>query len=1026
MTGHLLRNVHKVEDLPKFFGQLDYDPDYCPIGDNTVIVARWKSFLIVAAADREPARVAIRLCATFARSTTHVLAVGLDAPSRMVFAVPRMTEIGTSRLLNIDLSNPTADALALLDRLRPGSSRTVLQHALRIDELLASETVGERFYAKFKVIHTSMAEAIPGKIPDTDRQMIALLALIRLLFLYFVQAKGWLAGKSDYLRSGLDDMLGRQRHFQKQFLNPLYFETLNQPLSKRTGNPTFDNVPYLNGGLFDRHPIEHKWKNTEIDNEVWRTTFDELFERFRFCVKEAHEVDTIAPDMLGRVFERIMAPDVRHASGTFYTPENIVRQIVDATLETSLAHFGGISSDHARRVLAGELDQKVDSKTTSALCAMRVLDPAVGSGAFLLVALESLTRARLALTPTPHPPGRITSLRRNILKYNLFGVDLNTTAVRLAELRLWLSVIADDPTTDIKRIEPLPNLDGFVRQGNSLFDPIGAARTSCNFIRIPKIVVTAVKRERQSLFAARGQERKHAVARLRKAELHAAESALTTSIESVSAAMRDLVSEARSKDLFGKRTGFRTSRGTTYGRYRVIRNASRKALTAVREGTIPFFSYDVHAPEIMADGGFTAVVGNPPWVRAERLKTGDRDRLKDRFSWWRGSGKTGFQHLPDLSIAFTERALEITRPGGAIGFLLPSKLATAGYAERARRHLSRHVSLAYLHRLPDNEAARFGATTYPLVVVAKKEKPGPKHSVRLRFDNDERVSQKRLQHTGPWILVATDVHDALRAFLRAGTPLGQVSPAILGVKTGANSIFIGILKSRTRDSVTLHLDDGEHTFASDEVRPVIMGRDVSRFRLTPKKLIVWTHAKDGRPLPKLSPRATVYFRARHRRLAKRADYIGGPMWTVYRTSATTRSDCVIWSDIVRKPAAAVLSETQYPNAIPLNSCYVACAPNNETAFVLTAVMNSTWTTALLTLCGDEARGGYRRMNARVANDVPIPPVNQTWPTLVTMSRSAHHDKNFNQTELDEAVADCFGLSESTRRALAGVCNRDRR
>lgn len=1025
MTIRLLGNVRTVEDLPEFFGRLDYRPDYCPIGDNATIVARWKTYLIIGAADPQPAQVVARICSTFARANTHMLAVGLNAPHHMVLGVPRFAGARTSRLLHVDLATPTPDSLALIDRLRPGTSRTVLQHALRIEQLLASETVSERFYTQFTTIHAAMTEATPGKIPTADKQTIVLLALLRLLFLYFVQAKGWLAGRSDYLQTGLDDTLSRRQNFHKHFLNPLYFETLNRPLANRTDNSTFNNVPYLNGGLFDRHPIEHKWRNTEVDNDVWRDAFDDLFERFRFCVKEAHDVDAVAPDMLGRVFERIMAPDMRHVTGTFYTPENIVRKIVDATLETSLAHFGGISSHKARCVLAGEFRQTRSTRIMSALRGTRVLDPAVGSGAFLLVALESLTRAQLALDPAPHPPRRVVLLRRHILKNNLFGVDINPTAVRLAELRLWLSVIADDPTTNIQQIEPLPNLDGFVRQGDSLFDPIGTARMSCNFARIPKHLMKEVERERSSLFTARGKKRKCAISSLRKAELRAAESALRTSIDTVTAVMRDLASEARSKDLFGLRTGFRASRSLTYARYREIRNSNRNALKAVREGTVPFFSYDVHAPEIMAEGGFTAVIGNPPWVRAERIKTGDRNRLKERFSWWRGSGEAGFQHLPDLSIAFAERALEITRPGGAIGFLLPSKLATATYAALARHHLSHKTSLSHVHRLPDNEAARFGATTYPLVVVTKNEKPRPEQSVRLKFDTDEQVLQKRLQNTGPWILASDSVQDAVHAFLRAGKPLGQVSPAKLGVKTGANAIFIGRLKHRAPDSVTLDLDDGEHTFAPSDVRPVIMGRDVSQFRLAPKKLIVWTHAKDGRPLRQLSNQSAPYFLARRRRLEKRADYTSGPIWAVYRVPILVHADCVVWADIVRRPAAAVLSETNCGNAVPLNSCYMTHAPDNETALALTAVMNSTWTTALLTLCGDEARGGYRRMNARVANQVPIPPVNQEWLTLVEMSRSAHHDQDFNQTELDEAVADCFRLSEGTRRALVHACGRNR-
>ena len=208
-------------------------------------------------------------------------------------------------------------------------------------------------------------------------------------------------------------------------------------------------------------------------------------------------------------------------------------------------------------------------------------------------------------------------------------------------------------------------------------------------------------------------------------------------------------------------------------------------------------------------------------------------------------------------------------------------------------------------------------------------------------------------------------------------------------------------------------------------RPVVMGRDLSRFRINTKKWIVWTHDSVGRPLPRLSTGATKYFGARRRRLEKRADYIGGPIWTLYRVTAATYPHAVIWSDIVREPVAVSLSETRCSDAIPLNSCYVTSAPNGETALVIAAVMNSMWTTAFLRLHGDEARGGYRRMNARVANQIPIPLKNRTWPTLVELSRAAHHDQSFNQTELDETVANCLGLSTSTRHTLIRAANRDR-
>src|SRR5207253_6666834 len=102
---------------------------------------------------------------------------------------------------------------------------------------------------------------------------------------------------------------------------------------------------------------------------------------------------------------------------------------------------------------------------------LKVVDPAVGSGAFLLGALEELVALRRAAGEGP-----VVRLKRDVLAHSLFGVDLKLTAVRLAELRLWLALVADDAETDLTRIAPLPNLDGHVRQGDALLDPLALAR----------------------------------------------------------------------------------------------------------------------------------------------------------------------------------------------------------------------------------------------------------------------------------------------------------------------------------------------------------------------------------------------------------------------------------------------------------------------------------------------------------------------------------------------------------------------
>src|SRR5207245_1179265 len=116
-------------------------------------------------------------------------------------------------------------------------------------------------------------------------------------------------------------------------------------------------------------------------------------------------------------------------------------------------------------------------------------------GAFLLGALEELVALRRAAGEGP-----LIRLKRDVLACSLFGVDLKLTAVRLAELRLWLALVADDAETDLARIAPLPNLDGHVRQGDVLLDPLALA-AALGGARAP----SAAREHTARLAAARGR-----------------------------------------------------------------------------------------------------------------------------------------------------------------------------------------------------------------------------------------------------------------------------------------------------------------------------------------------------------------------------------------------------------------------------------------------------------------------------------------------------------------------------------------
>src|SRR5439155_4494455 len=192
--------------------------------------------------------------------------------------------------------------------------------------------------------------------------------------------------------------------------------------------------PIPQRGLFEPSPLERQHGPATWGNADWRDAFDDLFERFHFSVREHDAGEFVAPDMLGRVFEGVMDPDERRASGSYYTPASLVREMVRAGLEAVLTHRLGVAPAAAARWV----HEGIAPSPAPDLRGLTVLDPAAGSGAFLLGALDELVALRQAAGDGP-----TLALKREVLAHSLFGVDLTPTAVRLTELRLWLALVAD-------------------------------------------------------------------------------------------------------------------------------------------------------------------------------------------------------------------------------------------------------------------------------------------------------------------------------------------------------------------------------------------------------------------------------------------------------------------------------------------------------------------------------------------------------------------------------------------------------
>ena len=244
-------------------------------------------------------------------------------------------------------------------------------------------------------------------------------------------------------------------------------------------------------------------------------------------------------------------------------------------------------------------------------------------------------------------------------------------------------------------------------------------------------------------------------------------------------------------------------------------------------GEIPWFHYQSQFADVMAAGGFDLVIGNPPWVRAEAVTSFTREALKARYRWFRSSGSRGFRHLPDLSVAFLERAVELTRADGVVALLLPAKLLTAQYGAAARAGLAERTTVHLLAEL--DQDAGFDATVYPLALVASKRRPSPGHAIASALGASPPSTPQQALGALPW----RPASDRLAPLLRAAAGHPTVADRLtcrLGVKTGGDRAYL----------------DPPEGVEAPLIRLALRGRDLEPFRARPRARILWTHDEIGR------------------------------------------------------------------------------------------------------------------------------------------------------------------------------------
>ncbi len=884
-----------------------------------------------------------------------------------------------------------------------------LAHA-RWLEILGREALGHRFFRalarEVDVLAAGVQLRSASGVTEADRRTLALLCVSRLVFLAFVEAKGWLNGDRDFLHRQFSAAAASGGQLDRTLLKPLVFGTLNTPPRQRAPVARrFGRVPFLNGGLFAPTPLERTTHPTFPDAAL-DGVVGGLLARWRFTAREDSTTwsDTaVDPEMLGRAFESLMMRDQRRRTGAFFTPQPVVRHVTHRALAQALAG-GGLSPDTIAAMLDGESDASGLSRALIAplrrrAAAVRVLDPACGSGAFLVHALETLADFQAHLGNTDP----LSVRRRRVLTRQIHGVDTNPTAVWLCELRLWLSTIVEDPTDDPMRVPALPNLDRQIRVGDALDSDAAPGVAACVGGGEHSVVLGRVR----ARYARASGPRKRTLARtLDRLERSQARAALERALVSLAARRRDLLAALRSRDLFGARHAAALAVRADLVALRLLVRQTRARLRALECGGALPFAFETHFAEAHAADGFDLVLGNPPWVRAREIAGEARMRLCARYDvlrracWTAGARAAGagaaFGAQPELAAAFVERACELLAPGGTVALLVPAKLWRTLAGGGVRRYLLETVELCLIEDWTDAPSL-FDAVTYPSLVLGQRAtighaRPGdPCTVVRHGAEPTGSVATPRSWVTrgaalpldlddpaSPWLLLPPEVRAAFDRLRAAGIPLAQherFGRPILGVKTGCNAAFV-VRRDESHTAPLVGISGGGRSGRVEPsvLRPVVRGEDVIAWGVRGDGAsLLWTHGPDGAALATLPPGAAAWLRPLRHRLAARTDARrSARWWTLFRLDAADpRSARVVWADIGRRPAAAVLPAGD--PAAPLNSCYAVRCSDPVDAHALAAILNSPLAAAWLAAIAEPARGGYHRYLGWTMALFPLPP-----------------------------------------------------
>ena len=661
------------------------------------------------------------------------------------------------------------------------------------EEAFSVEKLSKEFFAKYKEIYEDFVEFITGKrfvkkgskwietkthephfqlrnyfendeklARDFFKRMLG-----RIVFLYFIQKKGWLAapalvndklsmvnwgqGDQDYLFNLFQNAKYKEC-FYSDYLVPLFFDTLCNPESQSSkssnlANHDSDNVrfPYLNGGLFDKSQ-DFKYNKLALPSEIFGKLF-KTFNEFNFTIYEdAPDEHTVAvdPEMLGHIFENLLEDN--KDKGAFYTPKDIVHYMCRESLHNYIYTYTGNETNEDFKTKlklyndtydVNIFDSKEIKQIDRALEDVKICDPAIGSGAFPMGLLHEIYNLKIPIEDQKGLKAKSPAdLKKHIIEESIYGVDIDNGAVDIARLRFWLSLVVDEVAP-----QPLPNLAFKIVCANTLI-PLGTPKGDLSG---SQDIAKQIEQLRHNYFDASKEAKKDLERQFKNLQ------------NKLWATAKEWVSKEDS-DIYQKISEFNPFEDKSCAWFD------------------PWWMFGVK-------DGFDIVIGNPPYVNIANITNEEfRNQLKSQYNT--------VKNKSDLYSIFIEKANLMLKYNGVLSFIFPKTWMGSDSFSKFREFIVNEYRIKQIVNL--GYGVFENATVSTVIGIFSKEKTLENVIDLFETNSDGQIIKSKICLSYETIKKNYNNFSFTEQIkIESNTKnLGQVIRFSLGIKTSNDELFI--------------------------------------------------------------------------------------------------------------------------------------------------------------------------------------------------------------------------------------------